>query len=1037
MGIKALSSADYKVFLRGTAPEIITDQTIFSGNTFILAPADYGIFQNLRVSFTYPAQLVKQFAPLPFSTSFESAWLSTPSVNGQGRIQFDQPSPHIGNWPQSGSLSARRSNENGFINASATATVNDTAGSGWSGSTGVTGSFTKRVSGSYAARISFPGTPPGGFNDLDFYLNLADDGDKLISFYTASNSELNNMGVACFISTDGGKKFSRAIPKGNTLPYVSRSVSWAGWKKHEINLGNIRSATAIFRIRTFLELGSAQSVYLDDFSATVDCNPVAGPQVNASGSTALCTGGSLTLTAASGTRWLWSTGETTQSIEVSTAGSYTVQTISGACTSAASAPAVVTVTAPPATPAISAGGPVTFNSGGSVVLTAGSGSAWLWSNGQTTQSITVSTAGSYTVQAIAGTCTSAASLATVVTVNAGPQSLLVGHGQQLTASGAYANITVENGGELTLTGDVAVNGQVLVKTGGTLQLGLYVISGSGGFTLQDSATLGTAHADGISTFASTGALQLTGTRSLAGNATYVFNGSTFQNTGNGLPAAVANLTINNSFGGVNLTQVLAVTRLLTLQSGQFFTSSLLTLASNASGTAMVVNIGGTTVGNVKVQRYISPSIFAGSANRYISAPVSGQTLAGLLAVQGSFAPVLNTAYNTAANPGRVVPFPNVFGYDFNRTTAAATGNGWFVPTGMIDPLKGYSINAAGGTVLEMNGDLNSGDRIVFGNNTTAEALLFVGNPFPSPINFDLFTRMGIYNSFYTWQPTSTTTGRYASYVNGVGTNGATNIIPMGVGFFVSTSRVSPMLMMLGTSRVTSYANPATFRQQPRPLLRLALAPAGQASTADETVVYFDANANASFDGELDAKAMPTALSLFSQSGGVNYAINALPASLLSSGQSAVIALGFNVPATGTYRISTNQLAELGGATVHLIDQQLGTSTLLEQGDVYDFQASAGSNASRFLIQINAAATALGQLAIDNLSVYPNPAKGMVDVSGLGPDARLSLVNSTGQVVQTATASHSARLILAELPAGVYSLHICQSGQLVVKRLLIE
>ena len=120
--------------------------------------------------------------------------------------------------------------------------------------------------------------------------------------------------------------------------------------------------------------------------------------------------------------YLWSNGETTPSINVTSSGSYTVQvTNANGCQSAASAATVVTVNALPVTPTITTGGPTTFCAGGSVTLTSSAGTSYLWSNGETTQSINVATSGSYTVQVTnASGCQSAVSVATVVTVNALP-----------------------------------------------------------------------------------------------------------------------------------------------------------------------------------------------------------------------------------------------------------------------------------------------------------------------------------------------------------------------------------------------------------------------------------------------------------------------------------------------------------------------------------------------------------------------------------------------------------------------------------------
>lgn len=75
---------------------------------------------------------------------------------------------------------------------------------------------------------------------------------------------------------------------------------------------------------------------------------------------------------------------------------------------------ILTVVSTP-TAAVTADGPTTFCPGGSVKLTASAGDSWLWSNGATTQSISVNESGSYSVTVTAGIC-SAASAPVGVTV---------------------------------------------------------------------------------------------------------------------------------------------------------------------------------------------------------------------------------------------------------------------------------------------------------------------------------------------------------------------------------------------------------------------------------------------------------------------------------------------------------------------------------------------------------------------------------------------------------------------------------------------
>jgi len=105
--------------------------------------------------------------------------------------------------------------------------------------------------------------------------------------------------------------------------------------------------------------------------------------ITAGGPTTFCIGDSVTLTSSPGTTYLWSTAANTASINVKTAGSYSVQvTNANGCQSAASIPTVVTVNALPATPTITPGGPTSFCEGDSVTLNSSAGTAYLWSNEQ-------------------------------------------------------------------------------------------------------------------------------------------------------------------------------------------------------------------------------------------------------------------------------------------------------------------------------------------------------------------------------------------------------------------------------------------------------------------------------------------------------------------------------------------------------------------------------------------------------------------------------------------------------------------------------
>lgn len=132
--------------------------------------------------------------------------------------------------------------------------------------------------------------------------------------------------------------------------------------------------------------------------ATIDAkyvNVVPLPVVNLGADLNICAGSTTTLNAGNpGDYYIWSTGATTQTITVSTAGEYFV-TVSNYSSCAVSDSVVVTIL--PAPNVVLANDTAICN-GGSVVLNAGNtGSTYFWSTGATTQSITATTSNTYIV----------------------------------------------------------------------------------------------------------------------------------------------------------------------------------------------------------------------------------------------------------------------------------------------------------------------------------------------------------------------------------------------------------------------------------------------------------------------------------------------------------------------------------------------------------------------------------------------------------------------------------------------------------------
>ncbi|HET7436081.1 MAG TPA: IPT/TIG domain-containing protein [Thermoanaerobaculia bacterium] len=214
----------------------------------------------------------------------------------------------------------------------------------------------------------------------------------------------------------------------------------------------------------------------------------AKPSLTPGGPLAFCEGGSVTLTSdnATGIQWYRDnaelTGETAQTLLVTTSGSYTAQLNGSGCHSAYSDSIVVVVNPIPEQPAITPGGPTTFCAGGSVTLTSSTetGNQWLLDGnpigGANAQQYVATLNGNYTVTTTANGCISPQSAGVSVTVNPLPAA------PAITPGGPTTFCT---GGSVTLTSNSASGNQWLLNGnpigGATSQQ--YVATASGNYTV--------------------------------------------------------------------------------------------------------------------------------------------------------------------------------------------------------------------------------------------------------------------------------------------------------------------------------------------------------------------------------------------------------------------------------------------------------------------------------------------------------------------------------------------------------------------------
>ena len=173
-------------------------------------------------------------------------------------------------------------------------------------------------------------------------------------------------------------------------------------------------------------------------------------EVDAGDDQIICKGDSATLTASGSQSYVWSTGETTQSITV-TPNTTTTYSVTGTDSDGNTTTDSVIVTVNDI-PIANAGEDTEVCEGSEVTLTASGGTTYLWSNGETSQTITVSpiTTTNYSVIVTTNGCSSTDEVTVTVlprqTINAGNDvDINYGESTTLTVTGGVGDILWSTG----------------------------------------------------------------------------------------------------------------------------------------------------------------------------------------------------------------------------------------------------------------------------------------------------------------------------------------------------------------------------------------------------------------------------------------------------------------------------------------------------------------------------------------------------------------------------------------------------------------
>jgi hypothetical protein len=461
-------------------------------------------------------------------------------------------------------------------------------------------------------------------------------------------------------------------------------------------------------------------------STAVTANSTPTPSVTPSGPAAFCTGGSVTLTSSSaaGNQWYDGAtllaGQTNQTYLASTTGNYNVVVTANGCPSAPSAPAAVTASSIPPTPAVTPGGPTSFCAGGSVTLTSTSATGNQWYDGatllagQTNQTFAATVSGNYNVVVTTSGCSSAPSSSVAVTVNplpptptitpGGPTSFCAGSSVTLTSGSASGNQWLLNGSAIggasnqtylaTASGNYTVTvtdanvctsaaSPIITVTVNTIPATPTITpSGSVQFCTAGSKTLTSSSATGNQWYlegnAITGETNQTVSAGNAGHYTVVVT----TNGCSSVSSAATNVTLHPTPAKPVITPGGPTT---------FCAGGSVTLSSNSAS------------GN---QWYLNSNPITGGTNQTFAATASGSytvTVTAAGCISNASDPTVVTVNPIPATPAITPGGPTTFcaGGSVNLTSSSATSNQWF--------LNG---NAIGGATNQVYNATASGSYIV-------------------------------------------------------------------------------------------------------------------------------------------------------------------------------------------------------------------------------------------------------------------------------------------------------------------------------------
>ncbi|WP_443632291.1 M36 family metallopeptidase [Candidatus Marifrigoribacter sp. Uisw_064] len=471
-----------------------------------------------------------------------------------------------------------------------------------------------------------------------------------------------------------------------------------------------------------------------------------------------------------------------------------------------------------------------------------------------------------------------------------------------------------------------------------------------------------------------------------------------------------------------------------------------------SATATTTNGGSITVS--KLTPVLGPKGFMLLGN-----PMTGETREG---VYGGGRQVANHITGNFLPNGAVGSGLENFADDNN--------NNWAVHSGALTMGEGYLVKpqapgnppAGGAFPLDYTlGTLNSGNvgyNLLF-NTERLDSPNMLGNPYASAIDVDAFLAGNpLLDAVYYWEHVTAPAndfpgfnqlnfniGDISAYNQGSGGVMAPNGTTVPSQFMASGQGFGVKALGGGTVTFTNAMRVATpntdYRNNTSDRQRIWLDLKNETySLKSNMLVAFTEGATNGFEGTYDSRRFDSPISM--------YSVLDTDEQLCIQGRSAFneeqeVDLGFSTMVKGvqTYSISIHQIegVDISNATIYLEDHLLNISTNLSEGN-YTFTSEEGQQLNRFKLVFQERVLSNNDVALQNISMLPNPTTGMVIVNSPNADVhQIEVIDVQGRIISLKQYNNSNQYLvdLSSLQSAMYFVRIHTSEGSLIKRVIKE